>query len=441
MSTKRCGTFRRTMPRKSAAGHGKKRGSEGRDESLPPAKVARTAAEGKWRASTIRERDMLRLIAERVLQEEGVVEWRTAGSDSSPWENMGDTVMKSETPKPATSSTAQVGTSEHSLPKEPVAESTAEPPIVEDVPAVNEGKDLEPPDAPRTSQAQEEHEVPESSRVSEHQEGEVPCPKAELLEDPLMKPERVSLMLELSRRFTEYTKSLIDRSREKSALLYQIGDVLPRTHETEDILEAQKAKNAKLQEELAALKASHRDAIIDEQRKRDLAIRKVKDLTAQKEKEKEQLKKALEDLQLKYSDLDEEYKTVVHQLKDADKKLKTDMQRIQSMARDKERQEKEMNQLATAAHQLCEFVNPTSDGRSLVERLVDAPTSIAGYVSSTAKLVLTHALAVVKSYFPGMDVCPFAEGISGECTEEQFNVYRNEVQDVAHKIVDDLPLF
>ncbi|RLN29055.1 hypothetical protein C2845_PM05G20140 [Panicum miliaceum] len=229
----------------------------------------------------------------------------------------------------------------------------------------------------------------------------------------------------------------------------------------EDNLQAEKAKNAKLQEELAALKASHRDAMIDEQRKHDLAIRKIKDLIAQKEKytrieraltdlkcdiyelteEKEQLKKALEDLQLKYSDLDEEYKTVVRQLKDAEKQLRMDMQWIQSMGRDKQRQGKEMNQHATAAHQLCEFVDPTPDGRSLVQRLVDATTSIAGYASGTAKVVLTHALAMVKLCFPGMDVRPFTEGVYGECTKEQFNEYHGEAQDVTHQIVDDLLLF
>ncbi|RLN38706.1 filament-like plant protein 7 [Panicum miliaceum] len=70
-----------------------------------------------------------------------------------------------------------------------------------------------------------------------------------------------------------------------------------------------------------------------------------------------------------------------------------------------------------------------------------APKSIAEYASGAAKVVLTHTLAVVKSYFPGMDVSLFAEGVSEECTEERFNEYRAEVQDVAHQIVDDLPLF
>ncbi|RLN08188.1 hypothetical protein C2845_PM11G03370 [Panicum miliaceum] len=172
--------------------------------------------------------------------------------------------------------------------------------------------------------------------------------------------------------------SHIERSREKSVLLIRIGDVLPRTHDAEDNLEAKKAKNLKLQEELEVLKTSHRDAMIDQQRKHDMAIRKVKDLTAQKEKEKEQLQKALEEIQLKYSDLDEEHKTVTRQLSDAEKQLIENTKQIQSMARDRERKEKVMWQLTIAAHQLCKFVHPVTDGRSLVQRLVDAPTSIAG---------------------------------------------------------------
>ncbi|RLN28373.1 hypothetical protein C2845_PM05G36050 [Panicum miliaceum] len=87
MRTKLCVTFRPTVPKKSAVGRERKREGEGEGGSPPSAKVTETMAEGEWRASTIRERDLLRLVAERVLQEERVVQWRTAGSDSSPWEN------------------------------------------------------------------------------------------------------------------------------------------------------------------------------------------------------------------------------------------------------------------------------------------------------------------------------------------------------------------
>ncbi|RLN23335.1 uncharacterized protein C2845_PM07G21640 [Panicum miliaceum] len=93
MRTKLRVTFRPAMLKKSAAGRGRKREGEGEGGSPPSAKVAKTSEGASWRASTIRERDLLRLIAERVLQEEGVVQWRPAGNDSSPWENTGETVM------------------------------------------------------------------------------------------------------------------------------------------------------------------------------------------------------------------------------------------------------------------------------------------------------------------------------------------------------------
>ncbi|RLM69216.1 putative gypsy-type retrotransposon [Panicum miliaceum] len=60
------------MPRKSAAGRGRRRENESGEESTPPAKVAKTVAKGEWRSSSVLEKDLLRLIAERVLQEKGV---------------------------------------------------------------------------------------------------------------------------------------------------------------------------------------------------------------------------------------------------------------------------------------------------------------------------------------------------------------------------------
>ncbi|RLN40539.1 hypothetical protein C2845_PM01G43130 [Panicum miliaceum] len=94
------------MPRKSAAGCGKKREYEGGEESLPPVKVAKAVADCKWRSSSIREKDILRLIAERLLQEKGVVQWRPAGTDSSSWEMAGNmwTAMKNKLKKLSPSS-------------------------------------------------------------------------------------------------------------------------------------------------------------------------------------------------------------------------------------------------------------------------------------------------------------------------------------------------
>ncbi|RLM73977.1 retrotransposon protein, putative, Ty3-gypsy subclass [Panicum miliaceum] len=81
------------MPRKSAAGRGKKSENEGGEESSPLAKVAKTVVDGEWRSSSCREKDLLRLIAEWLLQEKGVVQWRPAGTDSYPWEMTGETIL------------------------------------------------------------------------------------------------------------------------------------------------------------------------------------------------------------------------------------------------------------------------------------------------------------------------------------------------------------
>ncbi|RLN09085.1 putative gypsy type transposon [Panicum miliaceum] len=60
------------MPRKSAAERGKKRENEGREESSPPAKVTKTVADGEWRSWICQEKDLLRFVAKRLLQEKGV---------------------------------------------------------------------------------------------------------------------------------------------------------------------------------------------------------------------------------------------------------------------------------------------------------------------------------------------------------------------------------
>ncbi|RLM52738.1 hypothetical protein C2845_PMPSC048694 [Panicum miliaceum] len=79
--------------------------------------------------------------------------------------------MKSETPKLASSSTGQVGTSAGSLPKEHAAASTADPPIVEDVPADTKGKDLEPL---ANAEVEPEAEAPRTTPGANLEEDSVP---------------------------------------------------------------------------------------------------------------------------------------------------------------------------------------------------------------------------------------------------------------------------
>lgn len=141
---------------------------------------------------------------------------------------------------------------------------------------------------------------------------------------------------------------------------------------------------------------------------------------------------------MNYADLAEEHKTVTRKLQDADKQLVVCMQQIQLLNQDKEWKQNELDELETTVHALADMVDPTVDGRTLLEHLHDALQSIAGYASRTAKDVLTHVLALVKSCVPSMNMGPLVDGDAAGCTEEQFNEYRQEVDPVACKLVDDM---
>jgi hypothetical protein len=91
---------------------------------------------------------------------------------------------------------------------------------------------------------------------------------------------------------------------------------------------------------------------------------------------------------MNYADLAEEHKVVTKQLQDADKRLAANMQIIESLNRDKERKQKELNELEAAARAL----DPTISGRTLLERLRDAPHSITSYAAGTATVALAHVL-------------------------------------------------
>jgi hypothetical protein len=138
---------------------------------------------------------------------------------------------------------------------------------------------------------------------------------------------------------------------------------------------------------------------------------------------------------MNYADLAEERKVVTKQLQDADKQLLANMQMIQSLNCDKEWKQKELDELEITAHVVAEMVNPMVDRHTLLERLHDAPRSIAGYASRTAKVVLAHVLGLIKSYHPTMEVKPLADGAAEGCTEEQFNEYCQEVEPMAYQIV------
>jgi hypothetical protein len=93
----RSGSSIEKMSKKAAAGRGgsKRKACDEQDDQSPPSKLGKTEAsiEDGWRRFKCSERDLLWLVAEGILQEKSMVEWRPANKDDSPFELTGETVL------------------------------------------------------------------------------------------------------------------------------------------------------------------------------------------------------------------------------------------------------------------------------------------------------------------------------------------------------------
>ena len=62
----------------------------------------------------------------------------------------------------------------------------------------------------------------------------------------------------------------------------------------------------------------------------------------------------------------------------------------------------------------------SSNSKSLVERLEEAPKKIFDVMMATSKNYLTHMIGVVKSYLPQFNLALIAKGIAPDCSDEKF---------------------
>ena len=65
----------------------------------------------------------------------------------------------------------------------------------------------------------------------------------------------------------------------------------------------------------------------------------------------------------------------------------------------------------------------SSNSKSLVEHLEEAPQKIFDVMMATSKNYLTHMIGVVKSYLPQFNLPPIAKGIAPNCSDEKFREY------------------
>ena len=80
----------------------------------------------------------------------------------------------------------------------------------------------------------------------------------------------------------------------------------------------------------------------------------------------------------------------------------------------------------------------SSNNKSLVERLEEAPQRIFNVMTATSKNYLTHMIWVVKSYLPHFNLAPIAKGIAPTCFDEKFQDYCKESKVIAEEILKNM---
>jgi hypothetical protein len=98
------------------------------------------------------------------------------------------------------------------------------------------------------------------------------------------------------------------------------------------------------------------------------------------------------------------------------------LQQIKTLGEEKERLQKEMEDLRVAAKKLVDMVDPQEDGeageRPLLERLLGAPHKVLSFLTEAPIACVSHAVSFVKSFWPEARLEAFAQGVAAECSEE-----------------------
>ena len=87
---------------------------------------------------------------------------------------------------------------------------------------------------------------------------------------------------------------------------------------------------------------------------------------------------------------------------------------------------------------MVDIEEESSNNKSLVERLAEAPQKIVDVMMATSKNYLTHMIGVVKSYLSQFNLAPIAKGIAPSCSDEKFQEYCRESEVIAEEILKNM---
>ena len=124
---------------------------------------------------------------------------------------------------------------------------------------------------------------------------------------------------------------------------------------------------------------------------------------------------------------------------DADKQMVSDMKQTRDLSADRDQKAQQLADLEVAAQVVVDMVeDEEAGGKSLLERLREAPQRLSSFFSDTSREYLAHALGLVKSFLPSANLSPIGEGVAVGYSEEQFSEYVAEMNPIADKVISGL---
>ena len=124
---------------------------------------------------------------------------------------------------------------------------------------------------------------------------------------------------------------------------------------------------------------------------------------------------------------------------DYDKQMVRDMKQIKDLAADRDQKAQQLADLEAADQVVVGMVeDEDAGGKSLLERLREAPQRLGSFFSETSREYLAHALGLVKSFLPSANLSPIGDGVAVGCSEEKFSEFVAEMKPIANKVISGL---
>ena len=109
------------------------------------------------------------------------------------------------------------------------------------------------------------------------------------------------------------------------------------------------------------------------------------------------------------------------------------------MAADRDQKAQQLADLEAAAQVVVDMVeDEEAGGKSLWDRLREAPQRLSSFFSDTSRDYLAHALGLVKSFLPSVNLSFIGDGVVVGCSEERFSEYVAEMKPIADKVISSL---